>query len=97
MIFTSTEGTPLDPHNVYVAFQRALARAGLPKIRLQDLRHTAATLMLGRGVHPKLVQDLLGHSTISLTLDTYSHVTPPMQGAIAQEMDQLLRDAGGHA
>ncbi|HEX6488997.1 MAG TPA: site-specific integrase [Candidatus Dormibacteraeota bacterium] len=90
LIFSSTEGTPLDPHNVYVAFQRALQRTKSPRMRLHDLRHTAATLMLGRGVHPKLVQDMLGHSTISLTMDTYSHVTPPMQGEVASQMDELL-------
>lgn len=90
LIFTSSEGTPMDPRNAYAAFQKALQRAGLPRMRLHDLRHTAATLMLGRGVHPKLVQDMLGHSTISLTMDTYSHVTPPMQGEVARQMDEIL-------
>ena len=63
--------------------QQALAKAGLPRIRIHDLRHTAATQLLERGVHPKVVQEMLGHSTITLTLDTYSHVcqgfTPRLQ------------------
>lgn len=90
LIFTTTTGRPLDPNHVYVSFQRALKRAGLPRVRVHDLRHTAATLLLGRGVHPKLVQDLLGHSTISITLDLYSHVTAAMQAEVARQMDDLL-------
>ena len=59
-------------------------------MRVHDLRHTAATLLLGRGVHPKLVQEMLGHSSISLTLDTYSHATPAMHAEVARQMDELL-------
>ena len=62
----------------------------MPKVRFHDLRHTAATLMLGRGVHPKIVSDVLGDSTIGITLDPYSHVTPTMQRAAAQAMDDVL-------
>ncbi len=68
LVFRSPTGAPLDQGNVWQAFRRALDRAGLPHIRLHDLRHTAATLLLQRGVHPK-VQELLGHTTISITLD----------------------------
>jgi integrase len=56
----------------------ALARAGLPPIRFYDLRHTAATLMLLKGIHPKVVSEMLGHTTIGITLDLYSHVLPDM-------------------
>jgi integrase len=67
-------GTPLDDSNVRRAFQSMLKRAGLPRIRFHDLRHTHATLMLAQGVHPKIVSERLGHATIGITLDTYSHV-----------------------
>ena len=72
-------------------YLRLLERAGLPKeTRFHDLRHTCATLLLKRGVHPKLVQELLGHKTISITLDIYSHVLPGMGDAAAGEMDEAL-------
>ena len=67
-----------------------LQAANLPEFRFHDLRHTAATLMLQQGVHPKVVQERLGHSTISLTLDTYSHVLPSLQEDVAQKLDTLL-------
>ena len=72
------------------SFWPLLGRVGLPRIRFHDLRHTAATLMLGRGVHPKVVSEMLGHSQISITLDLYSHVTPTMQAAAVAEMESLL-------
>jgi integrase len=64
--------------------------AGLPLIRFHDLRHTAATLLLGRGVNPKVVSEMLGHSTIAITLDIYSHVVPHMQQEAASIMDDVL-------
>ena len=67
-----------------------VTRAGLPEIRFHDLRHTCATLLLGRGVHPKLVQELLGHATISMTLDIYSHYLPSMGDAAAGAMGDAL-------
>jgi integrase len=60
-------------------------------MRFHDLRHTAATLMLSAGVHPKVVQETLGHSQISLTLDTYSHVLPTMQDEAAEKMNKILQ------
>ena len=62
----------------------------LPSIRFNDSRHTVATLLLGEGVHPKVVSDLLGDSSVQLTLDTYSHVTPTMQQEAAKTMDSIL-------
>ena len=59
-------------------------------MRFHDLRHTAATLLLAQGVHPKVVQEMLGHSTVSLTLDTYSHVIPGLQEEAAAKMEALL-------
>ena len=67
-----------------------LRRASLPDIRFHDLRHTCATLLLGKGVHFKLVQELLGHSTIAITLDTYSHVLPGMGDQTATAMQEVL-------
>jgi integrase len=72
-------------------FRRLLTKAGLPPVRFHDLRHTAATLMLGRGVHPKIVSEMLGHSTVSITLDLYSHVSETMQREAVLVMDDLLR------
>ena len=87
LIFASGVGTPINPENlVKRSFKPLLAKAGLPKIRFHDLRHTCATLLLGRGVHPKLVQELLGHATIAMTLDTYSHYLPSMGDQTAGAM-----------
>ncbi len=71
-------------------FERVLRRARLPRIRFHDLRHTCATILLSRGVHVKLVQELLGHATISITLDTYSHVLPGMDDGLADTMNDAL-------
>jgi integrase len=71
-------------------FQALLRRAGLLRIRFHDLRHTCATLLLRRGVHPKVVSELLGHSTVTMTLDRYWHVLPDMQQAAMDAMDGLL-------
>jgi integrase len=90
LVFCSRTGLPMSSSWLNVVFKRELARAGLPRIRIHDLRHTAATLLLTRGVHPKVVQDMLGHSTVTLTLDTYSHVTPALHKEAADHMDALL-------
>ena len=67
-----------------------LRRAELPEIRFYDLRHTCATVLLSKGVHPKFVQELLGHTTIAITLDTYSHVLPGMGDQTAEAMEAAL-------
>ncbi len=72
------------------AFKPLLKRAGLPDMRFHDLRHTAAMLMLGSGEHPKVVQETLGHSTIGIAMDTYSHMLPTMQRDAADRMGKLL-------
>jgi integrase len=91
LVFPSTVGTPLSHRNVVRSFKAVLRRAGLPAtIRLYDLRHTCATLLLCRNVHPKYVQELLGHASIAQTLDTYSHVLPGMDGGIGDAMDDAL-------
>jgi integrase len=73
------------------SFKPFLKCAGLPhSVRFHDLRHTCATLLLSKGVHPKLVQELLGHSNVSITLDTYSHVLPGMGNQAANAIDDSL-------
>jgi integrase len=87
LIFASGVGTPVNPEIlVKRSFKPLLKKAGLPEIRFHDLRHTCATLLLSRGVHPKLVQELLGHATIAMTLDTYSHYLPSMGDQAAGAM-----------
>ncbi len=96
LVFVNTVGGPLHPSNVVRAsFLPLLERAKLPRIRFHDLRHSAATLLLAAGEHPKVVQERLGHSSIAITLDTYSHVLPSMQRAAADKIDALLAAAGG--
>ena len=90
LVFCKEDGTPLDPREFTKRFQRQLAKAGLPKVRLHDLRHTHASLLLARGVHPKVVQERLGHSSITMTLDLYSHLTPGLQEAAAATLNGLL-------
>ena len=90
LIFTTATGKPISPSNLQKAFKDEAVKAGLPKIRFHDLRHTSATLLLAGGVHPKVVQERLGHSHISLTLDTYSHVLPTMQEEAAEKLEKVL-------
>jgi integrase len=91
LVFPSRKGTTMSAKNLTTrSFKPILGRAGLPNIRLHDLRHTCATLLLSKGVHPKLVQELLGHATISITLDTYSHVLPGMGDQTAAAMESAF-------
>ena len=82
---------PVNPENlVQRSFKPLLKKAGLLEIRFHNLRHTCATLLLGRGVHPKFVQELLGHATIAMTLDNYSHYLPSMGDQAAGTMGDAL-------
>ena len=91
LVFSTGVGTPLNPENlVKRSFKPLLKRASLPEIRFHDLRHTCATLLLGRGVHPKIVQELLGHATIAMTLDNYSHYLPSMGDQASGAMGDAL-------
>jgi integrase len=91
LVFATHGGRPLDSHNVArTSFKPLLKRAGLPDIRFHDLRHTCATLLLSRGHHPKLVQEVLGHSSVAMTLDRYSHVLPGMGDQTAAAMEAAL-------
>jgi len=90
LVFTSTIGTSLDERNVRRTFKFLLQDAALPLMRLHDLRHTTATLLLSQGVHPRIVMETLGHSQISLTMDTYTHALPSLQAEAAKRMDDAL-------
>jgi integrase len=91
LVFTTDTGAPVNPSNLRQrSFAPLLKRAGLPHMRFHDLRHTCATLLLSRGVNPKFVQELLGHATVAITLDTYSHVLPSMGDATAKAMEAAL-------
>jgi integrase len=90
LIFTNDFGAPLVGTSVTNGFQRALARAGLPRMRFHDLRHGTASLLLAEGVNPRVVMERLGHSTIALTLGTYSHVIPALDQEAAMRLDRAL-------
>lgn len=90
LIFTTSIGTPIEPRTAVRIFKRILRDAGLPDRRFYDLRHTCATLLLVQGVHPRVVMEILGHSQISLTMNTYSHVVPTLQQEAARRMDEIL-------
>jgi integrase len=91
LVFPSRVGTPMNAKNLIArSFKPLLKRAGLPDIRFHDLRHTFATLMLQNGEYPKVVQEMLGHATIAITMDTYSHVLPNMQRDAVERLGELL-------
>lgn len=91
LVFTTTLGTPIDGRDLIRSwFRPLLAKARLPAIRIHDLRHSYASIALARGLHPKIVQEALGHATIAVTLDVYSHVVPSLQRDAAKEMAAAL-------
>ncbi len=90
-VFRTSVGTHLHPERDILSQLKALLKkADLPNVRFHDLRHSAATLLLSEGVHPKVVQELLGHSTISMTMDVYSHVLPSMQQDAIRKLNDAL-------
>ena len=91
LVFATEKGTPVNPSNLRErSFAPLLKRAGLSPIRFHDLRHTCATLLLSRNVNPKIVSEMLGHATVAITLDTYSHVLPSMQAHAAKALEDAL-------
>jgi integrase len=91
LVFPNTVGRPMEPRDLLSdVYRPLLKRAGLPPVTFHALRHTAATLLLAEGEHPKVVQELLGHAQVSITLDRYSHMTPRLMSNAAALMDQLL-------
>lgn len=95
LVFTTTTGTAIDPANASARFRELLKVAGLPPVRLYDLRHTCASLLVAQGVHPRAIMEILGHSQIALTMNTYSHIFPELQRDAADKMEAILDpDAG---
>ncbi|MCJ2092251.1 site-specific integrase [Methylobacterium sp. J-072] len=93
-VFAQADGRPVQPNSLTHEFTRILALSKtLPRVRFHDLRHSHATQMLASGVHPKIAQERLGHSSIAITLDLYSHVLPGMQEDAAAKVDAALRAA----
>ena len=90
-VFCLADGRPYSPDKVSLAFADLIKEAGLPHIRLHDLRHTHATMMLKNGVNPKIVSERLGHSSVVITLDIYSHVLPGLQEEAAMKFEESLR------
>jgi len=93
LVFSHPDGRPFRPNSVTRALQVIAESVGLKSIRLHDLRHAHATILLQQGVHPKIVQERLGHSSVATTLDIYSHVLPGLQEAAARRFDEGLESA----
>ena len=92
-MFTTRIGTPIRRAKLHVeSWKPLLGRAGVRDFRFHDLRHTCATLLLTKGVHPKIVSEMLGHSSVSVTLDIYSHVIPGLGDAAASAMEDVMGD-----
>ena len=92
LVFATQTGRPLSPRNVLREFGKLVDRAGIPKIRFHDLRHTHATILLNEGVPISVVSERLGHSTPTTTLNVYAHVLPNVQQALADKLDAILGD-----
>ena len=90
LVFTTRYGTPINRHNLTRDYKALLKRAGLPELRFHDLRHTAASLFCAQNVQPRDLMEILGHSQISLTMNTYTHVMYPAMQEAASRMDSIL-------
>ena len=90
LVFAKADGRPLEATTVSRMFHRHLEAAGLPQRRFHDLRHSCATLLLVQGVSPRVVMEILGHSEVNMTLNTYSHVIPQLRQEAAERMDEIL-------
>ena len=93
LVFPSERGTLADGPNVTHRFHKLLTNTGLPPMRFHDLRHACASLLLVQGVHARVVMETRGHSQISLTMNTYSHVIPALQREAADKMQAVLESA----
>lgn len=94
LVFTTQIGTPIEPRNLIRHFKQVLKQAGLPEtIRFHDLRHSCATLLIAQGVHPRVVMEILRHSQISTTMNTYAHVLPRLQRDATTKIEELIGDA----
>jgi integrase len=95
LVFPNLSGGYLHPNHLGEAFRKLLQDAGLPPLRFHDLRHSAATILLAQGVNIKVIQELLGHSDIAITLRVYGHLLPSMQGDVVETWEDLFREDGG--
>ena len=93
LVFTSSIGTPVEPSQLTKRLQRLLAAAGLPRLRFHDLRHGTASLLVAPGNHPRTIMEVLGHASITMTMNTYAHVAPALQREAAASLDAVLRPA----
>jgi integrase len=91
-VFTNADGKPVHPHSISQTFERIANRAGVPRIRLHDIRHTHGTLLIKAGVPVKVVSERLGHGNPAFTIDTYQHVLPGMQAEAARTFEQLIKE-----
>ncbi len=97
LVFRSEAGTPIGQHAFRRTFRRACARAGLsPAPRVHDLRHTAASLAIAAGAHPKLIQDMLGHSSVTTTMNVYGHLFDSLHEEVADRLDDAWVSAANH-
>jgi integrase len=91
LVFSTIDGSPLHPNTISRAWSNLAKKCGISAARLHDARHSHASIMLKAGIHPRIVQERLGHSTIAITLDTYSHISPGLQEAAAKRFDDALQ------
>jgi integrase len=91
-VFTNSDGKPVHPHSISQTFERIANRAGVPRVRLHDVRHTHGTLLIKAGVPVKVVSERLGHGNPAFTIDTYQHVLPGMQAEAARTIEKLLNE-----
>lgn len=91
LVFTTSTGRPVESRNMSRFFHRALDRAGLAKRRFHDLRHTCASFLIAKGINARVVMEVMGHSQISITMNTYGHLMPGQLGEAAERMDDMLR------
>ncbi len=92
LVFANTQGYYISESSTLKTFKRLLVKSGLPCMRFHDLRHSAATILLTMGVHPKVVQEILGHSQIAMTMDIYSHVMPSMHKDVTKLWDAEFKE-----
>ena len=95
LVFASTLGTPIDPSHLRRIWARIVKRAELPGLHFHECRHICATVALQAGTNPKVVAEMLGHSSVQLTLDTYASVLPHMQAGAAEGIEQLVAGGSG--
>jgi integrase len=91
LVFTTTIGTPIHPRNLRKHLRGALEHAGLPQIRFHDLRHTAGSLLAAQGITPRVIMEILGHTQVSMTMNTYVHGNEAMQREAAARIGAVLR------